>query len=59
LPILRLDGILSGGWLGSTFGIPTVLDGKAGFIPTPLLFQVGALATLAALVPMAFMQERS
>ncbi len=57
--LAMIPGSLIGGWLGSTFGIPTVLDGKAGFIPTPLLFQVGALATLAALVPMAFIQEKS
>jgi len=46
-----IPGPLIGGWLGSQFGIPTVLDGKAGFIPTPLIFQVAA-ATLLAAVPL-------
>jgi MFS family permease len=57
--LAMIPGSLIGGWLGSRFGTPTVLDGKAGFIPSPLLFQVGAVATLAALVPMAFVKERS
>jgi MFS family permease len=52
-----VPGPLIGGWLASTFGIPTVLDGQAGFIPTPLLFQVAGLATLVALIPMAFVKE--
>ncbi len=45
-----IPGPLLGGWLASTYGIATVLDGKPGFIPTPLLFQVaGALVLLAAI----------
>jgi len=35
-----------------------MIDGRAGFIPTPLLFQVAAVATLAALVPMAFVHDK-
>jgi MFS family permease len=54
-----VPGPLIGGWLASTFGIPTVIDGQAGFIPTPLIFQVAGLATLAALIPMAFVKDRS
>jgi MFS family permease len=45
-------GPLTGGWLGTRFGIPTVIDGQPGFIPTPLLFQVAALATLLAAIPL-------
>lgn len=56
--LAMIPGSLIGGWLGSRFGIPTVLDGKAGFVPTPLLFQVGALATLVALLPMSFIKEK-
>ena len=54
-----VPGPLIGGWLASTYGIPTVIDGQAGFIPTPLIFQVAGLATLAALIPMIFVKDRS
>lgn len=51
-------GPLTGGWLGTEFGIPTVIDGQAGFIPTPLLFQVAGVATLLAAIPLFFVKER-
>jgi MFS family permease len=54
-----VPGPLIGGWLASSFGIPTVIDGQAGFIPTPLIFQVAGLATLVALIPMTFVSDRS
>jgi MFS family permease len=47
-----IPGSLFGGWLASTYGIPTVLDGKAGFIPSPLLFQVAGVTVLLALIPL-------
>ena len=50
-------GPLLGGWLASRYGIPTVLDGKPGFIPTPLLFRVAAAGTLLALVPLLATKE--
>jgi MFS family permease len=53
-----IPGPLIGGWLASQYGIPTVLNGQAGFIPTPLIFQDAGLATLVALIPLAFVKER-
>jgi hypothetical protein len=53
-----LPGPLIGGWLGTHFGIPSVSNGQAGFIPTPLIFQVAGLATLLAARPLAWMKER-
>lgn len=47
-------GSLTGGWLSTRFGIPTVLNGQPGFIPTPLLFQVAGLGTLLAALPLLF-----
>jgi MFS family permease len=47
-----IPGPLLGGWLASRYGIPTVLDGKAGTIPTPLVFQVAAVAVLLTLIPL-------
>lgn len=46
-----------GPWIGSTliqrFGIPTVLNGAAGFIPVPIIFQAGSLISLLSLIPLA------
>ena len=50
-------GPLLGGWLAARYGIPTVLDGKPGFIPTPLLFQVAAAGTILAVIPLLFTRE--
>lgn len=51
-------GPLTGGWLGATFGIQTVIDGQTAYIPTPLLFQVAGLATLLAAIPLWFVKEK-
>ena len=53
-----VPGPLLGGWLSSTYGIPTVIDGQAGFIPTPLIFQVAGVATLLAALPLLLIPER-
>jgi len=54
LPMLIGPGI--GSALIRSFGIPTVLNGQAGFIPVPLIFQVGAVLGLLALIPLAFIR---
>lgn len=50
-----------GPWIGSTliqsFGIPTVLNGEAGFIPVPIVFQVGGVIALLSLIPLAFTRD--
>ena len=56
--LAMVPGPLIGGWLGTQFGIPAVIDGQAGFIPTPLIFQVAGLATLVATIPLFFVKER-
>jgi MFS family permease len=50
-------GPLTGGWLGTHYGIPTVINGQAGFIPTPILFQVAGFATLLAAIPLWYVKE--
>jgi len=50
--LTMIPGPLLGGWLATTYGIPTVLDGKAGFIPTPILFQAAGVVVLLALIPL-------
>jgi MFS family permease len=47
-----------GPWIGSTlirnFGIPTIANGEAGFIPVPIIFQVGSVIALFSLIPLGF-----
>jgi len=47
-----------GPWIGSNliqqFGIPTTLNGEAGFIPVPIIFQAGSAIALLALIPLFF-----
>jgi MFS family permease len=50
-------GPLTGGWLSSTYGLKTVIDGQAAIVPTPLLFQVAGIATLLAAIPLWFAKE--
>jgi len=49
-----VPGSLVGSWLATRYGIPTVLDGRPGFIPTPLIFQAAAIATLLTAIPLWF-----
>jgi len=51
-----------GPWIGSTliqqYGIPTTLNGQAGFIPAPVLFQVGGIIALLSLIPLFFVKGK-
>jgi MFS family permease len=51
-----------GPWIGSmliqNYGIPTTLNDQAGFIPVPIIFQVGSIISLLALVPLFFTRLR-
>jgi MFS family permease len=51
-------GPLTGGWLSTHYGIPTVINGQPGYIPTPLLFQVAGLGTLLAALPLLFARRK-
>jgi len=53
-----IPGPLLGGWLASTFGNPIMLDGKAGFVPPPLLFQVAGLMVLLAIIPILTIRNK-
>ncbi len=53
-----IPGSLLGGWLASTYGTPIVLDGKAGFVPTPLLFQVAAAVVLLTIIPLLTIKRK-
>ncbi|MBN1889884.1 MAG: MFS transporter [Thermoflexales bacterium] len=51
-------GPLTGGWLSTRYGIPIELNGQAGYVPTPLLFQVAGVATLLAAFPLLLTGKR-
>ena len=52
-----IPGPLLGGWLANTYGIATVLDGKAGMIPTPIVFQTAAGMVLLTLIPLLMIRQ--
>ncbi|MEA3326578.1 MAG: MFS transporter [Chloroflexota bacterium] len=56
IAIPMMIGPAIGSRLIQTFGIPTMVNGQAGFIPVPIIFQVGSLVSLLALIPLAFMK---
>ena len=47
-----------GSALIQNFGLPTVTNGEAGFIPVPIIFQVGSLISLLGLIPLALLKDR-
>jgi MFS family permease len=51
-----------GPWIGSTliqsFGTPTTLNGQTGFVPDPIIFQVGSIISLFALIPLFFINDK-
>jgi len=58
IAIPMVIGPAIGSRLIQTFGIPTIVNGETGFIPVPIIFQVGSLVSLLALIPLAFMKGR-
>jgi len=47
-----IPGPLIGGWLASEYGIPTIIDGQPGYIPTPIIFMAAALLILLTVIPL-------
>ena len=51
-----------GPWIGSTliqnYGITTVTNGQAGFIPVPIIFQVGSVIALLSLITLYFINNK-
>lgn len=56
--LTMVPGPLLGGWLAATYGIPTVIDGKPGMVPTPIVFQVAAVMVLLALIPLLMVKVK-
>ncbi len=53
--------MMLGPWIGSSliqaYGIPTTLNGQAGFVPVPIIFQVGSAISLLSLIPLFFIRS--
>jgi MFS family permease len=47
-----VPGPLIGGWIASEYGKTIVIEGVQGTIPPPLIFQVGAILILLAIIPL-------
>jgi Na+/melibiose symporter and related transporters len=52
-----VPGPLLGSWLTTSYGIHTVLDGLEAYIPTPIIFQAAAIATLLTLIPIFLIRK--
>lgn len=57
IAIPMVIGPAIGSWLIQRFGIPTQLNGQTGFIPVPIIFQVGSLVSLFSLIPLVFTRQ--
>ena len=51
-------GAMLGGVIASIFGIPGMIDGKAGIIPTPAIFIFAGILVLFTLIPVWFAEEK-
>lgn len=51
-----------GPWIGSiliqNYGIPTTVNGEAGYVPVPIIFQVGSIIALLSLLPLYFIKDQ-
>jgi len=59
IAIPMVIGPAIGSWLIQYYGIPTVSNGQAGFIPVPILFQVTAVIAVLSLIPLMFIQHKN
>jgi MFS family permease len=58
IAIPMVIGPAIGSWLIRNYGVPTVENGQAGFIPVPILFQVTAVIALLSLIPLMFIKKK-
>lgn len=46
-----------GSYLISNYGIPTIINGNVGFIPTPVVFQVAGVLCVTSIIPLIIIQR--
>jgi MFS family permease len=59
IAIPMVVGPAIGSWLIQSFGIATELNGQAGFIPVPIIFQVGSMLSVLALIPLFLARQKT
>lgn len=59
IAIPMVIGPAIGSWLIQTYGIPTITNGQAGFVPVPIIFQVGSAIALLSLIPLFFIRKQA
>ncbi len=52
-----IPGPLLGGWLSTAFGIPAIIDGKPGYIPTPIIYVIASIIMVFAIMPLLKAKE--
>ncbi|MHA1489224.1 MAG: MFS transporter [Promethearchaeota archaeon] len=50
-------GPIIGGWLATEYGIPIIINGVPGTIPTPIIFIVGAVIILLTIIPIILAKD--
>jgi MFS family permease len=56
--IPMIIGPFIGGWLATQFGQVKEINGQLGYVPTPIIFFIGAILILTALIPLYFAREK-
>lgn len=57
IAIPMVVGPAIGSALIQAYGVPTLLNGEAGFVPVPIIFQVGSIISLLGLFPLALLKQ--
>jgi len=57
IAIPMVVGPAIGSGLIQAYGVPTLLNGEAGFVPVPIIFQVGSIISLLGLIPLALLKQ--
>lgn len=50
--IPMIIGPALGSYLISNYGIPTIINGEAGFVPTPIVFQAAGILCITSIIPL-------
>ncbi|MDF2673401.1 MAG: conserved rane protein of unknown function [Clostridiales bacterium] len=56
--IPMIIGPALGSYLISNYGIPTIINGNVGFVPTPIVFQVAGILCVTSIIPLIIIKNR-
>jgi MFS family permease len=55
--IPMIIGPAIGSFLITNYGIPTILNGEAGFVPTPIVFQAAGILCVTSIIPLIIIMK--